>query len=104
MVQEKEYIEANNVFIYFQGILRTCCLRQFGYFLSQLEGLQFSYNEEKGIFIGPTQPTATEDSQEVAMEKLVGSFAVFILVILNPESCAFANCLNPDQTAYAWGV
>lgn len=53
-----------------EGILRTCCLRQFGYFLSQLEGLQFSYNEEKGIFIGPTQPTATEDSQEVAMEKL----------------------------------
>ena len=62
--------------LHFQSMLRTCCLRQFGYFLSRLEGLQFTYNEEKGIFIGPTQPTATDDSQEIAMEKMVSSFRV----------------------------
>lgn len=55
----------------FQSFLRTCCLRQFGYFLSSLEGLQFKYNEEKRLFIGPAQPISTEETQEVAMEKMV---------------------------------
>ena len=61
----------------FQSMLRTSCLRQFGYFLSRLDGLQFTYNEEKGIFIGPTQPTTADDTQEIAMEKMVIFFFLF---------------------------
>ena len=60
----------------FQSFLRTCCLRQFGYFLSGLDGLQFSYHDDKGIFIGPAQPTAEDEvEQEVAMEKMVCVYA-----------------------------
>ncbi|XP_052793793.1 nonsense-mediated mRNA decay factor SMG5-like [Mya arenaria] len=54
-----------------ESFLRTRCLRQFGHFLSGLKGLNFSYNEEKGIFIGPAPPISTEETQEDAMEKMV---------------------------------
>lgn len=54
-----------------ESFLRTCCLRHFGYFLSDLEGLQFSYHEEKKLFIGPAQPVTMEETEEVAMEKMV---------------------------------
>lgn len=56
-----------------ESFLRTCCLRQFGYFLSGLDGLQFSYNEEKKLFIGPAQPISTEETEEVAMEKMANT-------------------------------
>lgn len=66
------YAKLYDIFILtFQSFLRTCCLRQFGYFLSGLEGLQFTYNDEKKLFIGPAQPVNTEETQEVAMEKMV---------------------------------
>jgi len=55
----------------FQSFLRTGCLRRFGYFLSNLDGLQFTYNEEKKLFIGPAQPISTEETEEVAMQKMV---------------------------------
>jgi len=48
-------------------------LRQFGNFLSGLDGLQFNYNEEKKLFIGPAQPISMEETQEVAMEKMVNN-------------------------------
>ncbi|XP_053405095.1 nonsense-mediated mRNA decay factor SMG5-like [Mercenaria mercenaria] len=53
-----------------ESFLRTCCLRQFGYFLSGLDGLLFSYNEEKKLFIGPAQPISIDETEEVAMEKM----------------------------------
>ncbi|XP_060575819.1 nonsense-mediated mRNA decay factor SMG5-like [Ruditapes philippinarum] len=53
-----------------ESFLRTCCLRQFGYFLSGLEGLQFTYNIEKKLFIGPAQPISIDETEEVAMEKM----------------------------------
>ncbi|KAL4227218.1 Protein smg5 [Mactra antiquata] len=53
-----------------ESFLRTCCLRQFGYFLSSLDNLQFTYNNEKCLFIGPAQPDSQDETEEIAMEKM----------------------------------
>ncbi|KAH3838145.1 hypothetical protein DPMN_111551 [Dreissena polymorpha] len=53
-----------------ESLLRICCLHNFGHFLSGLEGLHFTYNDEKKIFIGPAQPISKEETEEDAMEKM----------------------------------
>ncbi|KAK3601212.1 hypothetical protein CHS0354_004412 [Potamilus streckersoni] len=53
-----------------ESFLRSCCLRHFGFILSTLEGLHFLYQEDKNMFIGPTQPTNQEENEQDAMERM----------------------------------
>ncbi|XP_062573765.1 nonsense-mediated mRNA decay factor SMG5-like isoform X1 [Saccostrea cucullata] len=49
--------------------LRTGSLRHFGYYLSSLENLTFTYDEEQSLFIGPSHTGNTEENEKEAMER-----------------------------------
>ncbi|XP_078314281.1 nonsense-mediated mRNA decay factor SMG5-like isoform X2 [Crassostrea virginica] len=49
--------------------LRAGSLRHFGYYLSSLENLTFSYNEEQGSFIAPSHTGNVEENEKAAMDR-----------------------------------
>lgn len=50
--------------------LRIGCIRKFGYFLSTLDVLNFTYEEEQGLFIGPSQPVDSTENEKEAMQRV----------------------------------
>ena len=54
-----------------QCFLRAGSLRHFGYYLSSLENLTFSYNEEQGSFIAPSHTGNVEENEKAAMDREV---------------------------------
>jgi hypothetical protein len=49
-----------------QAMLRVCCLRRFGYFISCMKSVCFTYDATKTTFVGPQQMlsgSAVEDRQ-----------------------------------------
>jgi len=53
-----------------QALVRVCCLRAFGYFISQLHTVTFTYDDTTATFCGP-EPAATSTPNQPAEEKLV---------------------------------
>lgn len=52
-----------------ETFLRIGCIRQFGYFLSGLDTVQFNYEEVQGVFVGPAQ-TNSSGNEKVAMQRV----------------------------------
>ena len=56
--------------VYFQTILRLCCLRRFGYFIAKMKSIQFTYDTDKCMFFGPLQLESQQDEKS-AHEQMV---------------------------------
>lgn len=52
-----------------ETFLRIGCIRQFGYFLSDLDTVQFNYEEDQGVFIGPTHTNHSAGNEKTAMQR-----------------------------------
>lgn len=60
--------------------MRICALRHFGYFLANMEGFDFTYNEERAMFFGPTQgEDMAEGDETLAQERMVSSILITAL-------------------------
>jgi len=68
-----------------QALVRVCCLRAFGYFISQLHTVTFTFDDAAAAFCGP-QPAATSAPDQQAEQKMVRSnqaACLFILYLIN---------------------
>jgi len=53
-----------------QVLVRVCCLRAFGYFISQLHTVMFTFDDAAATFCGP-QPATSSASNQQAEQKMV---------------------------------
>ncbi|KAK7489248.1 hypothetical protein BaRGS_00019500 [Batillaria attramentaria] len=54
-----------------ETLVRVCSLRHFGYFLSDIEGFDFTYSADQAVFIGPTPAeTLAEGNEKLAQERM----------------------------------
>ncbi|XP_076101619.1 nonsense-mediated mRNA decay factor SMG5-like isoform X1 [Mytilus galloprovincialis] len=53
-----------------ETFLRIGCIRQFGYFLSELDTIQFTYEEAQGVFVGPSQTNHSSGNEKVVMQRV----------------------------------
>lgn len=54
-----------------ETLVRVCALRHFGYFLSGMEGFDFTYSEDQAVFFGPTPADSLADGNEkLAQERM----------------------------------
>ncbi|XP_005110077.2 protein SMG5 [Aplysia californica] len=53
-----------------ETFLRICCLRRFGYFLTAIEGIDFCYQPETALFLGPSVDSNLPASSQDTMEKM----------------------------------
>ncbi|KAI8793396.1 nonsense-mediated mRNA decay factor SMG5-like [Biomphalaria glabrata] len=47
-----------------ETFLRICCLRRFGYFLTNVENIEFTYQPETAMFFGPSSDSVKNNSQD----------------------------------------
>ncbi|XP_025076614.1 protein SMG5-like isoform X1 [Pomacea canaliculata] len=54
-----------------ETFVRICALRHFGYFLSKMEGFDFTYQDDQAMFFGPKSPEDVNDGNEkLAQERM----------------------------------
>lgn len=53
-----------------ETMVRVCALRHFGYFLSCMEGFDFTYSQEQKVFFGPTPAESVEGNEKLAQERM----------------------------------
>jgi hypothetical protein len=58
-------------------LVRLCALRHFGYFLADMDDLDFTYNEEQAEFFGPTQQNnQAEGDEKQAQDRMVSGLII----------------------------
>lgn len=53
-----------------ETFLRICCLRRFGYFLSAIDSIDFTYQPETAMFVGPAVDTNNAEKTQDSMDKI----------------------------------
>jgi len=56
-----------------QALVRVCCLRAFGYFISQLHTVTFTFDDASATFCGPQPVTATTAPDQQVDQNMVRS-------------------------------
>ena len=77
-----------------QSMLRVCCLRRFGYFISQMKSISFSYDASRTTFIGPQQAVSEILVVDTQAERKLVSFLTWSFSCGHPGRAEISEFFN----------